>query len=403
MTALCCFASCDLRAEPRPLLLVGQDRVEAALVRSTAEGMLHFQLKDGQQQVPLEQLVRWSAPRVRGGKRKVILVDGSHLVLADSWIGEPAVRLEAEAVRVTTNLLGTVALSRDQVRAVLLHAPADVLQRTQALDEILAPQASDRMMMVSGDIHTGRCQDIGSTIQFATSPSTKPLELPFNGSVAAIAIGRPGGQPPPPPGKMVVGLRDGTLLVAESLVASAESLQLRLACGLELSGAGVRIVDSVRSQVAKVRYLSDQVETAYRHVAYLEIPWPARRDLNVLGGPLTAGDRTYSKGLGMHTASRLTYDLPIPLQNAPPEFLRFRAQIALDDAAAKGGSVEFRVYLQDAGTWQLAYSSAVVRGGEAPQAVSVELGGAQQIAMVADYADQGDERDYANWLDARLE
>ena len=75
----------------------------------------------------------------------------------------------------------------------------------------------------------------------------------------------------------------------------------------------------------------------------------------------------------------------------------------MDDAAADRGSVIFRVYLQQKGTWQLAFTSPMVRGGDQPRAVSVKLGSATALALVTDYADQGDELDYANWLDARLE
>jgi hypothetical protein len=120
----------------------------------------------------------------------------------------------------------------------------------------------------------------------------------------------------------------------------------------------------------------------------------------VLGGLLAVAGRTYPKGLGMHSASRLTYDLQ---QEPVKEYARFVSQVALDDASTDQGSVVFRVYLRKADDWQEAYSSPVMRGGDPPQQIAVELGAATEIALVIDYADRGDERDYANWLDARLE
>jgi hypothetical protein len=79
------------------------------------------------------------------------------------------------------------------------------------------------------------------------------------------------------------------------------------------------------------------------------------------------------------------------------------AAIAIDDAAAQGGSAIFRVYLEHDGQWQEAYASSVVRGGEPPLPITVAIGDARQLALVVDFADRGDERDYANWLEARLE
>ena len=52
--------------------------------------------------------------------------------------------------------------------------------------------------------------------------------------------------------------------------------------------------------------------------------------------------------------------------------------------------------------WVEAYKSNMVRGGESPQSVAVDLGGASGLTLTVDYADRGDELDYADWLDARL-
>ena len=76
--------------------------------------------------------------------------------------------------------------------------------------------------------------------------------------------------------------------------------------------------------------------------------------------------------------------------------------MALDDAAKGRGSVVFGVYLLRDGKWAEAYKSGIVRGGESPQPVSVDLRGAQGLTLTVDYADRGDELDYADWLDARL-
>jgi hypothetical protein len=82
---------------------------------------------------------------------------------------------------------------------------------------------------------------------------------------------------------------------------------------------------------------------------------------------------------------------------------RFAAEVAIDDAAIGRGSVVFRVLLLENGTWRSTYVSPVVRGGDVPLPISVELGNAEKIALEVGYADRGDERDYANWLDARFE
>ena len=97
----------------------------------------------------------------------------------------------------------------------------------------------------------------------------------------------------------------------------------------------------------------------------------------------------------MHSASRAVYRLSGGEQ-------RLEAAIALDDAAGRAGSVIFRVYAIRGGQPELAFESDIVRGGDPPQPISVDLAGAQGLVLLVDYADFGDQRDHANWLDARV-
>ena len=79
------------------------------------------------------------------------------------------------------------------------------------------------------------------------------------------------------------------------------------------------------------------------------------------------------------------------------------ADLALDDSAGTRGSVIYRVFLErEAGDWQSAYESPIVRGGEPPLPLSLDVTGALRLALIVDFADRGDELDHANWLNARL-
>jgi hypothetical protein len=97
----------------------------------------------------------------------------------------------------------------------------------------------------------------------------------------------------------------------------------------------------------------------------------------------------------MPSASRLAYDVA--------GYRKFEAEIAIDDAAGLAGSVVFKVVLEaEPGNWATAYESPVVRGGDAPIPISVDLKGAGRMALLVDFADRGDVCDHANWLHARL-
>jgi hypothetical protein len=195
--------------------------------------------------------------------------------------------------------------------------------------------------------------------------------------------------------RIVVGMRDGSLVYANKVEADQESIKVELANGVKLAGGKASDIVALQSLGGPFVYLSDLEGADYRFVPYLSIEWPLARDRNVLGGPLTVDGKRYLKGIGLHSAARLTYKFD-------REYQRFDAEIALDDAAKGRGSVVFSAYLDRGGKWAEAFKSGNVRGGEAPQPVSIDVRGAKGITLTVDFADRGDELDYADWLDARL-
>ena len=75
----------------------------------------------------------------------------------------------------------------------------------------------------------------------------------------------------------------------------------------------------------------------------------------------------------------------------------------MDDEASPAGDAVFRVYTGDGeGGWKQAYESPIVRGGDPPLPISVNLQESQAIALIVEYADRGDGKDYANWLNAHF-
>jgi hypothetical protein len=114
-------------------------------------------------------------------------------------------------------------------------------------------------------------------------------------------------------------------------------------------------------------------------------------DRNVQGGMLRAGGRLSMKGIGMHSASRLSFELP-------PGVKRFQAETALDDSAGADGCVRFRVFVDG----QEKYAGASLKSGDPAAAVDLDISGGKRLDLVVDFADRADVQDRADWLDARL-
>jgi hypothetical protein len=362
-----------------------------------------------QHELELNELVRWGHPRVPRAQIMVVLARGGRLMAAAAWSGGAPLRLDADKVIVLTDTWGEVPLPRSIVLGVVFAQRSHPKER-ERLEEVVRGEPSpspsregrgnvgdDLVLLTNRDRVAGKLAALSGgslTLETAAGPAKLPLSRVEAVVFASEASGgSPAARPHPP--MLVVGTRDGSLVHASAITGNEKELAIESATGLRLAGGKIDDVVFLQSLGGRFVYLSDLEPDGYRHVPYLSIEWPYARDRNVLGEPLSVGGQRYLKGVGMHSAARLTYRLD-------GNYRRFDSAVALDDSAGKRGGVTFGVYVQRNGAWTEAFSSGVVRGGEAPRLVSVDVAGAQGLTLTVDYADRGDELDRANWLDARL-
>lgn len=113
-----------------------------------------------------------------------------------------------------------------------------------------------------------------------------------------------------------------------------------------------------------------------------------RRDRDIENKPLCLGGKVYRKGLGTHAPSEIRYALN-------GAYTRLEATIGAPEA---NGSVVFQVFADE----QKLFDSGILRGLEAPRALSVPLAGARTLRLVVTDAGDGYFCDEANWAEARL-
>ena len=109
------------------------------------------------------------------------------------------------------------------------------------------------------------------------------------------------------------------------------------------------------------------------------------------GTTLSIGGKTFSKGIGTHSYSRLEY-------NVDGKYQAFVAEIGVDDDSGKNGSVTFEVW----GDGVKLYDSGKVTGKMAAKTCVVPVAGKKQIWLVVTDADDGTKYDAADWANARL-
>lgn len=375
--------------EPTLVTVEGAPRV--AELRGVKDGAATFSAKEGEFGVKLEEMVSWGAPREAAGAQ-VVLADGSVLVAELTAI-------ESDRLSVVSPTLGAVAIPLTQLAAYVAHAPTDPWRRDQLVNRLLhAEGENDQLLLENGDELSGRLVSCdGVTIQWDAKigkAEENRVETPLE-NVAAIVFNpalrarSKAGTP-----RTWLGLDDGSLLLAGEFSLQDKRLSLTRPDGAKWEATalpGNAPLVFMQPLDGQAHYLSDLEPEAYRHLPYLSREWPYLLDRTVSGARLRAGGRLYAKGIGMHSASRLTF----PVGGA---YRRFDAEVAIDDEAAGSGSVVLRVFADATEK----YRSPVLRGGEQPVAISVDITGAQRVSLVVDHADRGDQLDRADWLNARV-
>jgi hypothetical protein len=109
------------------------------------------------------------------------------------------------------------------------------------------------------------------------------------------------------------------------------------------------------------------------------------------GRPLTIAGVSYSRGLGVHPLSQLTYPLDGNCST-------FTASVGVDDEVGSRGSVVFQVLLDGIPL----YNSGVLRGTDGARAVNVNVAGAAELRLMVTDAGDGLQFDHADWANAKL-
>ncbi|MEF2278529.1 NPCBM/NEW2 domain-containing protein [Deinococcus sp. YIM 134068] len=109
------------------------------------------------------------------------------------------------------------------------------------------------------------------------------------------------------------------------------------------------------------------------------------------GRTLTVGGTTYPRGLGVHAASQLDYDLGGTCST-------FSASVGVDDEVGDAGSVVFRV-LADG---EVLFDSGTLTGRDPARSVNVSVAGRARLSLQVGDAGDRVSHDHADWLNAKV-
>jgi len=377
----------------RVLVPIDRPFSTARLLALSGDGMLQLQSGTHQHAMQLKDLVHWGAP-VEPRRGTWVLLGDSGTLIGD-------VRgMKEEKLIFESFLFGETLIPLNELNGVLFAPEYEIREDNRFVDKIRKTAGTqDTLWLVNGDSLAGALIAWNEN-KITLRTEDEQLLLDRNRVKALSLRTRLRSRVDDTAGRVLIGLRDGSLLVARDIDTQDANSQILTTLGkirLQPHDPGGLTNALVFLQPLSVEwvYLSDIDPLSYKHIPYFTMKWSYRRDRSVLGGPIRSGGRIYIKGLGMHSTSRLAYQLE-------EEFRRFDGKLAIDDVTNGHGSVVCRVYVDRTGDWQQVYESPVLRGGDVPVPFSIDVQGANRLSLIVDAAERGDVMDHVNWINARL-
>ena len=361
-------------AQPKARLTDGSSRA-ATLNEIDADWRLKFTGREDKKlfDVPAKDLIAWGAPNEAERGAWFLLADGG-LIVGD------LLRTKDGVAVVDSATLGELKVPLSRLRGIVFTPPAKRLGRDRLEAKLRSARAdADEVWMLNDDRLRGSVASI-SEEKIELLEGERNVDLPLE-NAAAIVFDSAVVEPTPHKGLgAAIGLADGSLIVADRCEPNTEGDRIKLTSGKLSVTIPLSKIVFVQPFGGRAMFLSDLKAAGYRHIPLLDLKWDYKTDANVLGGKLRSGGRISRKGLGVHSASVLTYRVPEGAR-------RLIGRVGIDDSTASGGSVIFRVFVDDgSGKWKPKFASKVVRGGNDPLDLSIDLTGVRQVSLMVDFA-----------------
>ena len=368
--------------------------LDVELVEITRTGVVRYRRDDGPGELALEDVLRFATPHESAREDESVVEGARTIHLADGGVfrGDlmPVRQARRRTLRVEISEDIAVSVPFEAVAAVRT-APTEAAEMEHEFRQRLAARRSGRdVMIIAKD---GKPVVVPGSLERLTPEG---WEFRFGSRTRSAGLdevyGFILGAPPVAPKRLpaTVLMNNGNRFTARVLWADGSGIEMDggLLGRLRMPWRSIRRLD-LRSR--RIVYVSDLSPIRTRQRSMLGLSWPPQRDKNVTRGPIRLANRTYAKGLGVHAYTALSYKLD-------GEYERFSAVVGVDDAVAPDGCVVFRVRADG----EVLKESDTLRGGDAPEALSVDVLGVKVLTLECDLAEDLDLSDHADWANAIL-
>lgn len=359
------LTTADFRAQP--VVLRGLDAA-GLQVAAPGESAAHL--------VPLDQFLqidRGSAPEPSAGQLTLYLNSG------DRVIGEPR-GMKKNDLLWNNPAVGELAIPLSQVLSISRAGRGRDIDRTQ-----------DAVTFANGDRVEGIVSEVTSEAVTIKPTSGDSASIPL-ANIGAITFAKVPSLKRGSEKGFRLRLDDGSSLIGSDLSLANEGFSLAFGKGprRNLPVAHVLAVEQLNGPVTFLTSLSPATDVYTPLLGPTPAVAPTRSGTDVSGQPFYIGGKAYQRGIGVHSYSRLVYNLD-------SSYVAFRAQFGMNDNLDRG-DVTVRILLDE----KPVYEQKNVRPGKLWPVVVVELGTAKQLTLEVDFGQGLHTQDRLNWIEPAL-
>lgn len=225
------------------------------------------------------------------------------------------------------------------------------------------------------------------------SADGRETEVPWD-RVDWLVLSGAGGQEQP--AVHGVELTDGSVLPATDLRLEGSTLHAEGPGGrFRVSAGRLRRMDIASDRYL---YLSQLEPSRVQTEPFLDVVWRPRMDECVAGGAIRLGGRRFSRGIGMHTRTAMSFKLS-------GSYRTLHATVGVDDRAGPRGHVIFRVLTDGgaAGNRRVVLETEPQTGADEPLRVEADISGAAHVTLLAEFGSPVDPSgNLADWAEVRV-
>jgi len=318
------------------------------------------------------------ATRSRVGTGRFVL----HLAGGTKILGDPT-GYQDEQVIWNSPAVGEMKVSLKEARALVRNG--------KSADSIDAQRTEDLVQMSNGDTARGIITDIsGTNVKISSNGADLELAMDNIDWIYFAAAGKPKQREER---SFRVRLLDGSILAAIGVSFSGDTLSFSLGQN-DQRKVPIASVDGIEQINGPVSWLSSRIAEQVVQVPYYgATPWPTRMDQTVGGRPIQFGNQIFSRGIGVHSYSRIDYALD-------GKYEAFRTQYAIAaDERRQYADVTVRVKVDG----KVVHEKQNLRADILAPVVIIDLPkAAKMLTLEVDYGAANDTQDRFNWIEPAL-